>query len=69
MSVSTVIRVTRPMRARMALGFNNSGQGLGEQGHLYMVVVSPPCEHTEKVDTQDTQAGGADQGGPACTNG
>ena len=54
MSVSTVIRVTRLMRARM---FNNSVQGLGERRRLYMVVVSPHCEHTEKVDAQ---AGGAD---------
>ena len=41
MSVSTVMRVTRPMRVRMALGLNNSVQRLGERRHLYMVVVSP----------------------------
>ena len=47
MSVSTVVRVTRPMRVRMALGFNNLVQDLDERTHTYMVVVSAHCEHTE----------------------
>ena len=52
MSVSTVIRMTRPTGVGMALEFNNSVQDLDERRHTYMVVTSLHCEYTEQVDTQ-----------------
>ena len=58
MSVSVIIRVTRSMRMRMALGFNNLLQYSDERRHTYVMVVSPHCKHTKQVDTQ---ADGADQ--------